>query len=248
MSQTQTEAVSFRDSMLRLKSAQKASQGAPMYSLFVNRPLGRVFAACAHQVGLLPNHVTIISAFFTYTAILLIAVMKPGVLAALLVTTGLVIGYALDAADGQLSRLRGGGSLTGEWLDHVIDSGKLATLHLAVLICAYHYLPVPRWWLFVPIVFNVVYVVHFFGMLLTDLLARVHAAQSGNSVAVSPPSKIMSLLKLPTDYGLLCLSFILLAFPIAFVVVYTVLTLAITGYTTLVMPRWYARLERLYQS
>lgn len=245
MSQAQMEAVSFRDSMLRLKSAQKSSRGAPFYSLFVNRPLGRLFAACAHQAGLVPNQVTIISAFFTYAAIVLIAVLEPGPLAALLVTAGLVIGYALDAADGQLSRLQGGGSLTGEWLDHVIDSGKLATLHLAVLICAYRFLPVPRWWLLVPIVFGAVYVVHFFGMLLTDLLTRVRTAQTGVAPVTAAPSRVMSVLKLPTDYGFLCLSFLLLAWPAAFAVVYTGFAAAMVGYTALVLPRWYGRLKKL---
>ena len=65
-----------------------------------------------------------------------------------------MLGYALDSADGQLARLRGGGSLTGEWLDHVIDSFKISTLHLAVLVMAYRFFPTPTWWLLVPLVFS----------------------------------------------------------------------------------------------
>ena len=49
----------------------------------------------------------------------------------------LILGYALDSADGQLARLLGGGTPEGEWLDHVIDSAKLATIHLAVLVSLY---------------------------------------------------------------------------------------------------------------
>jgi phosphatidylglycerophosphate synthase len=48
-----------------------------------------------------------------------------------LITVVLVLGYALDAADGQLARLRGGGSSLGEWLDHMIDSAKVVGPHLA---------------------------------------------------------------------------------------------------------------------
>ena len=51
----------FGDSLNRLKNAQKSNTGAPLYSVLVNRPMGRVFAAAAHQVGLTPNGVTDIS-------------------------------------------------------------------------------------------------------------------------------------------------------------------------------------------
>lgn len=245
MVQQSVPAVTFRHSLDRLKSVQKSSRGAPFYSLAINRPLGRFFAAAAHQVGLTPNHVTMISAAFTFTGIALIAVLRPGPLAALLVTVALVLGYALDASDGQLARLRGGGTLSGEWLDHSIDSVKIATLHLAVLVAAYRYFPVPRWWLLVPLAFTAAYVVHFFGMLLTDLLTRVRSAQTGVTPATGAPSRLMSVLKLPTDYGFLCLSFLLLAWPIAFAVVYTAFAIAMVGYTAAVLPRWYGRLRRL---
>ncbi len=245
MAQQSVPATSFRHSLDRLKSVQKTSRGAPFYSLVINRPMGRFFAAGAHQVGLTPNQVTIISAAFTFTGIALVAVLPPGPPAALLVTAALVLGYALDASDGQLARLRGGGTLSGEWLDHSIDSVKIATLHLAVLIAAYRWFDVPRWWLLVPLAFTAAYVVHFFGMLLTDLLTRVRTAQTGVAPVTAAPSRIMSVLKLPTDYGFLCLSFLLLAWPAAFAVVYTGFAAAMVGYTALVLPRWYGRLKKL---
>lgn len=245
MSQSAPGPVSVRDSLLRLKSVQKTSRGAPFYSLVINRPMGRMFAALAHQVGLTPNHVTVISAVFTFTGIAALAILRPGPLAALVVTAALVIGYALDASDGQLARLRGGGSLAGEWLDHSIDSVKIATLHLAVLIMAYRWLGLPEWWLFVPLAFSAAYVVHFFGMLLTDLLTRVRVAETHTPAAVGAPSRLVSILKLPTDYGFLCLSFVLLVVPQIFVVIYTGFALAMIGYTVLVLPKWYRRLKRL---
>ncbi len=245
MSQGARGPVSFSHSLQSLKSVQKTSRGAPFYSLVINRPMGRFFAALAHQVGLTPNHVTVISAVFTFTGIAALAIMRPGPLAALVVTLALVIGYALDASDGQLARLRGGGSLAGEWLDHSIDSVKIATLHLAVLVMAYRWLGLPEWWLFVPLAFSAAYVVHFFGMLLTDLLTRVRVAETHTPAAVGAPSRLVSILKLPTDYGFLCLSFVLLAVPHIFVVVYTAFALAMIGYTALVLPKWYGRLKRL---
>lgn len=240
----ESAARSFSDSMQRLKSAQKSSRGAPFYSLVINRPMGRVFAALAHQLRLSPNQVTMISAAFTYTGIVLIAVRPPTWLTAALVFVALVLGYALDAADGQLARLRGGGSLAGEWLDHVIDSGKIATLHLAVLIMAYRHFPVGDWWLFIPLAFAAAYVVHFFGMLLSDLLART---SSSYNPAGTPrtSSRIVSILKLPTDYGILCIVFALLGAPRLFMIVYTAMAVVMVVYTALVLPRWYRRIAPL---
>lgn len=243
---TTHERSAFRDNYAQLQSAQKSGKGAPLYSLAVNRPLGRVFAAAAHRLGLTPDQVTGISAVFTFTGIALIALVPPSVPQALLVAATLVLGYALDAADGQLARLRGGGSMTGEWLDHVIDSFKIATLHLAVLIGVYRFFDVAELWLLVPLLFAAVYVIHFFGMLLTDLLTRnarlVLGLGKEEAQAASP---LKSLLKLPTDYGLLCLSFLLLAFPPAFLWFYLLLALATTGYTALILVAWYRRLRAL---
>lgn len=236
----------FSENYAKLQAAQKSSKGAPLYSLLVNRPLGRVFAAAAHRLGMTPDQITIVSAVFTFSGIAIIALLPPSLGQAVLVTLLLVLGYALDAADGQLARLRGGGSMTGEWLDHVIDSFKIATLHLAVLIAVYRFFDVSPIWLLVPITFSAVYVIHFFGMLLTDLLTRNARLTMGmGKEAPQSGSSAMSLLKLPTDYGVLCLSFLLLAYPPAFLWFYLFLTLANAGYTVLVIAVWYRRLRAL---
>lgn len=245
MSEKREQAGSFADSMRRLTRAQKTSKGAPFYSVAVNRPLGRVLAAAAHQMGLTPNHVTLVSAGFTFTGIVLLALLSPGWPAAILVTTALVLGYALDAADGQLARLGGGGSPAGEWLDHIIDSGKIATLHLSVLISIYRHFQVDRWWLLIPVGFAAAYVVHFFGMLLTDLLTRLHTISGRTASSSVSQSRLMSILKLPTDYGVLCLSFVLLGVPQLFLVAYTALAIAMVCYTGLVLPKWYGRMRHL---
>ena len=235
----------FGESLARLGAAQKTARGAPIYSLLVNRPLGRVIAAAAHVVGLTPNQVTAISAAVTYTGIVLIAVLPPSWAAGLGIAGLLVLGYALDAADGQLARLRGGGSLAGEWLDHVIDSGKIATLHLAVAVMVSRSLGLDPVWTLVPLAFSAVGVVHFFGMLLTELLGRLHAAGTTSAGPPARASMVMSVAKLPTDYGLLCLSFVLLGLPMVFFLFYTVLAVATVGYTSLVLVAWYRRVAQL---
>lgn len=237
----------FAGAYQQLRRAQKSAAGAPPYSLWVNRPLGRVLAAAAYPVGLTPNQVTTISAVVTFAAIALLATAAPSWPVGVAVSVGLVVGYALDSADGQLARLRGGGSLAGEWLDHMVDSAKNCALHLAVLVTAYRYfdLPDPRW-LLVPLGFTVVSVVHFFGMLLNEQLVRGHALRSGLTAPTRPPTApLVTLLKLPTDYGVLCLVFVLLGAPAVFSVGYALLALGSAGYLVLALGKWFRTVRAL---
>lgn len=229
----------FGEARARLRSAQKAGKGAPPYSLYINRPLGRVLAAAAYQIGLTPNQVTYLSAVSTFAGLFLLATGPATTLVGVLVTVALVLGYALDSADGQLARLRGGGSLLGEWLDHMIDSVKVASVHLAVLITLFRNFDLATGWLLVPIVFTIASAVHFFGMILVDLMARVRRSAAGLS---APPlesaNRVKTLMKLPTDYGVLCLIFVLLGAHTVFFVVYALLAAAMVGYTALVAGKW----------
>lgn len=233
------EGLGVAEAIRRLAAVQKGGRGGPPYSLLVNRPLGRVFAALAYRAGLTPNQVTGVSALLTFLGIGILAVAPPRWWVGLVVAACLVIGYALDSADGQLARLRGGGSLLGEWLDHTIDSIKVASVHLAVLVTWYRSFDLAPGWLLVPLLFTLVSQVHFFGMILVDLLARSRRA----SLGLPPPPKAgvqlsRSLMKLPTDYGVFCLATALLGAHTAFVVVYTLLAAATAGYTLLVLGKW----------
>lgn len=237
--------VTYATSLTQLRGAQKSSAGAPAYSRYVNRPLGRRFAAIGHVVGATPNQVTAISALFTYTGIALIALLPPSWWSGVAVSLALVIGYALDAADGQLARLRGGGSLSGEWLDHVVDAGKISALHLAVLIGAARFTDLSMGWLLVPIAFTLVANVTFFGMILNGLLRDRHTARTGRPVERAQTSTLRSLLVIPTDYGLLCLVFLLLGAPMVFGGVYLLLLLCATGFLALALVKWYRDMDRL---
>jgi phosphatidylglycerophosphate synthase len=227
-----------------LASAQKSTKGAPPYSRYVNRPLGRLLAAAAYQAGLTPNQVTYISAVFTFAGIAMIALAPSTWQVGGLVALALVIGYALDSADGQLARLRGGGTAAGEFLDHMIDSVKLASIHLAVLIAFYRFFELQNsLWLLVPVVFTIASTVHFFGMVLVDLLQRIHLLETGQSSPTNVSSPMSSsLIKLPTDYGALCLIFVLLGSHRAFLVGYLFIAAATVVYTVLVARRWHRRI------
>ncbi|WP_369258290.1 CDP-alcohol phosphatidyltransferase family protein [Geodermatophilus amargosae] len=229
----------------RLAGAQKGAQGAPAYSRFVNRPLGRVLAALAFHAGLTPNAVTALSAAWTAAGIVLLAVAPPGWGAGAAITACLVLGYALDSADGQLARLRGGGSPAGEWLDHVVDSAKIASIHLAVLLTLSRVDDLARGWLLVPLAFSVVAVVHFSATLLNEALRAQHGVRTRAARSDARPGVLRSLLVAPTDYGVLCLVFVLLGAPAVFLGAYGLLGLGTAAYVALALRRWYLEMGAL---
>jgi phosphatidylglycerophosphate synthase len=234
----------FRESLRVLASAQKgAARSAPAYSRFVNRRLGRVFAAVALRCGLTANQVTALSATATFAGILLVALVAPGWWLAVAVCALLVVGYALDSADGQVARATNSGSPAGEWLDHMVDAAKISTMPLAVAVALYRFTDLAHAWLLVPLVTAVVGAVYFFGMILTEQIRRAHGVVS--SAAAGTSGTLRSLLVLPTDYGVLCLAFILWAMPRVFFVVYGLITLATLGAAVLAARKWYREIRRL---
>jgi phosphatidylglycerophosphate synthase len=244
---TRDAAESYRATVRRLAGAQKAAApGAPAYSIYVNRPFGRLLAAACYRAGLTPDAVTGISAAFTFAAILVLATVDPAWWTGLVVGAGLVIGYAFDSADGQVARLRGGGSLAGEWLDHVVDAIKTSSLHLAVLISVYRFVDLPSdALLLVPLLYTVVAAVAFFAMILNDQLKAVHAKAAGARVARGGSTVVRSLLVLPTDYGLLCVVFLLLGAPAVFLTVYSLLFLANAAHLALALVKWFGDMRAL---
>ena len=229
---------SFGDTVARLAGAQKGAKGAPAYGRFVNRPTGRLLAAAAFHLGLTPDAVTASSAVCTGGAIVAIALAPHTWTVAVLITVALVVGYALDSADGQLARLRGGGSPAGEWLDHMVDAAKIATLHLAVLIGLFREDGVDHAWLLVPLAFSAVAVVHFFATLLNEALRSQHGAATRAARTAERPSVVRSLIVAPTDYGVLCLVFLLLGSTAIFLAAYGFLLACSAGYLLLALPRW----------
>ena len=243
---TQPPPRTYADAMAVLARSQKTSKGAPAYSRFVNRRMGRHLAALAYVAGLTPNQVTAVSALCTFTGVALVALAPPTVLVSVAVAVLLLLGYSLDAADGQLARLRGGGSAAGEWLDHVVDAVKIAVMHTAVLVCWYRHYDLDPWVLLVPLAYQVAETVFFFAMILTDRLRRTHRGQSGMILQGQGSSSLAySLAVLPTDYGVLCLSFALLWWPPGFITVYTALTVGHLGFLALALPKWFREVRAM---
>jgi phosphatidylglycerophosphate synthase len=233
------------DTLRRLAAAQKGAQGAPLYSRFVNRPLGRVAAALAFHAGLTPNAVTAVSGATTATGIALIALGDPSWPLAVAIAGCLVLGYALDAADGQLARLRGGGSPAGEWLDHMVDAAKASALHLAVLVALFRSGTVDPEWLLVPLGYALVDAVTYFATMLNEALRAQHGVATRAAPTAQRASIRRSLLTLPTDYGLLCCAFLLFGSPALFVPAYAALFAAATAFLALASVKWFREMGRL---
>ncbi|WP_103062129.1 CDP-alcohol phosphatidyltransferase family protein [Actinomyces qiguomingii] len=234
---------SIRDNIRSLASAQKAKAGAPLYSRLINRPVGRVLAAIAHRLGMTPDQVTAVSACCTYAGVFLLALWRPSVLACVTTSLLLMFGYALDSADGQLARLRHGGSKAGEWLDHVADVIKLSTIHGAIAIGLFRFaeLPTPTL-LLVPLAFGAVQNIHFFSYILTYQLR--YAGGTPLAKNEGRAGVLKSVLSVPTDYGLLCLVLALRFAPTAFLWVYGIMLAGYAGYVILALPKWYLELRR----
>lgn len=235
----------YREVLARLGTAQKtAARGAPAYSRFINRRIGRYLAAAAYRAGLTPNGVTAVSALFTFSGIALLVALPPSWWQGAAITVLLVLGYAWDSADGQVARLTGLGSPAGEWLDHVVDAVKVVTLPLALAVGLAVHDVVPTGWLVVPLVSVVTSSVLFFAMILTDQLRWAHGVQSVAPTDGRAPW-LRSVLVLPTDYGVLCWTFLLLGAPTVFLWVYAAITACTTAFLVLALVKWFREVRTL---
>lgn len=226
-----------------LAAAQKSNRNAPAYSRWINRPLGRIFAAYGYKLGLSPNAISLISALFTFSGITTLATGTPSIGMGVGVALLLVIGYALDSSDGQVARLRGGGSLAGEWLDHVLDAFKNTAFHLAVVVLWFRNLD--GWDVrttLVPLIFTLQASAWFFAIIHTDLLLR-NAGVKKQTMATEEGRQPVwtSLVGIPADYGFLCLSIALLGWFPAWRWLYVVLLVANVAILALQLVRWYRR-------
>lgn len=233
----------YRSALAALTSAQKPKAGTPLYSRYVNRPLGRRFAAAGAALGLSPNTISLVSFACSLSAIVLVAALPVGVAGGIAVSVLLVLGYALDSADGQVARLTKRGSVFGEWLDHVLDCAKISSLHAAV---AWHVLrtDVDERWVLVPLGWVVVAAVMFFGMILTDQLRRL-AGQDKTKHHVRPDSLLRSVAVLPSDYGLMCVLFVTLGWTDVFLGAYTVLLAGNAVLLAAALARWVTILRQI---
>jgi phosphatidylglycerophosphate synthase len=230
----------FRENLHALSAAQKPARNTAAYSRLVNRPLGRYVAAQAHVLGVTPNQATAASACLSSAGLLVLALVEPRWWTGLLISVLLAAGYVMDSVDGQLARLRGGGSRSGEWLDHTIDCFKTASLHLAVLISWFRFSDVGDAWLLLPLAFEVVAVVTYFGLILMPTLRTPSVVTQHPSVPERPLRKYALL---PMDYGAQCWMFVLLPWGSPFRALYAVLLACNGAALCLALRKWWRELR-----
>jgi phosphatidylglycerophosphate synthase len=196
------------------------------------------------MLRLSPNQVTAISAAATFVGLTAIALLEPHWWLGFIVCGLLLLGYALDAADGQLARLTGGGTKSGEWLDHLVDATKVAVMHSVVLVSFYRFYEDPSpLLLVVPLVYQVVSSVFFFSFILIGQL-RARATLGEKAPAPSRGGALQTLVAIPTDYATLCLVFLLLGWQRLFAGAYTVLFLLNAVVVLVALARWWRELRR----
>jgi phosphatidylglycerophosphate synthase len=233
--------LTFRDALNRLSASQKSRAGVSLYSRYINRPLGRVLAATAASAGASPNAVTAASASATVLGLVVLVLGPVGWATGVAVAGLLMLGFALDSADGQVARLTGRGSLAGEWLDHVVDSGKMVAVHAAVLVSAFTHELLSGGWLLLPLAYMLVAVVLFSGMTIFELLRRTRPSASEPPRS---PSTIRAVALLPADYGILALAFVLWGASQAFFVVYAALGVITALISIALLVKWFRALGR----
>ena len=164
---------------------------------------------------------TLLSGAVSLSGIVVLAIGPPDWGVAITVSVLLLLGYALDSADGQLARLPDSSSLAGEWLDHVVDAARLPSVHLALAVSLARRDDVPEWSVGVALAFMLVSSVWFFGQILAEKLSR-----SARELPGANAPAWVSFAKLPYDVGTLYLVLVLLPLSSVFLAAYVVLFLA----------------------
>jgi phosphatidylglycerophosphate synthase len=232
----------FAHARSRLAGAQKPTASVPAYLRFVNRKAGGLLAALGYALRLTPTQVTLLSSAVSFAGIAVLILHRSSAQAGIVVSLLLLLGYALDSADGQLARVRGGGSKAGEWLDHVADIAKISSLHSAVAIAVLRYFEMDSLlYLAVPVIFLVANVTQFFGMMLRDKLT---VAGSSQPESAGSSSLLVACLLLPLDHGSLALAFLLLGAHTLFLWCYAFLALCTVLFSVRSLTKAYRGLLR----
>ena len=121
----------------------------------------------------------------------------------------------------------------------MVDAAKIVSIHAAILIVAFRFFPVGGAWLLVPLGFQLVAIVTFFGGELERHLRPV----SDVIVAPREPSALRAVALLPADYGVLAVSFSFLGWPWLFIVVYGLLFVSNLAIMLILLSKWFRALS-----
>ncbi len=138
-------------------------------------------------------------------------------------------------------------SPAGEWLDHVVDSIRVPSVHMATLLSFFlypaHYSfsgshAFNGWLIAMPMIFTALTAGHFMSQILAEQLRN-------NRKTAAPPTggPLRSFVNLHMDAGTLCWIYIFLGFGPLFVVVYALLLLANAATILVSMRRKYVSLS-----
>lgn len=231
----------YSAAVTELASRQKSGHGVPAYLRWVNRGLGRRMAAAAYVLRMTPNQVTLFSTIFSFAAIALIAWAPPSITVCIAAVALLLLGYALDSADGQLARLLEVGGPAGEWLDHVVDALRLPAFHMGVAVGLYLRPEAQTWTVGLAAGFALLSSTWFIGQLLAEKLGPSHVeAPGGNAPAW------VSFLKQPYDVSSTFFTILFLPWLPAFLAVYGalfVVTFAVACISLWRKHTWLARVS-----
>jgi phosphatidylglycerophosphate synthase len=224
----------------RVRARVRGHAGISLYGRQVNRRLGGVLARVAYGWGLRPNQVTAASGATSAVAVAVLVLVRPSLLSGVAVWFLVVLAYALDSADGQLARLRGGGTLSGEWFDHVLDAGRMVALHSGVLVMVYRFYGGGAA-LVLPLLYVLAASVMFAAGTLAEILLRNHGVVTP-AHGPAPAITLRALLLMPLDIGVVAFSFLLVGSHTAFLAVYgTFLALTVVVGAAL-MTKWWGQL------
>lgn len=143
--------------------------------------------------------------------------------------------------------MTGASSPAGEWLDHVVDSIRVPSVHMATLLSFFlypaHYSfsgshAFNGWLIAMPMIFTALTAGHFMSQILAEQLRN-------NRKTAAPPTggPLRSFVNLHMDAGTLCWIYIFLGFGPLFVVVYALLLLANAATILVSMRRKYVSLS-----
>ena len=199
----------------------------------------RVVAAACAAFGWTPNFVSFISVCFSTLGLIVLVAFEPAWWTGLIVGTALAVGFMFDSADGQVSRVTGASSKTGEWVDHVADAFRSPAIHFCTAAAVMVYRPESWWLAIVALVYGWVTSGQFMSQILAEQFVRAAGRKQTRG------GNLRSFVLLPTDPGVLCWSFVLWGFGVPFMVLYTFLAVIAVAHSSISLRRRFRDLRAL---
>lgn len=226
----------------KLRELQRGNLGEPAYSRFINRWLGRIFASVIGYFKISPNTISFSSFILTIVTFICFLILKEiNFLESVLLELFLLIGFILDATDGQIARLLNKQSKKGEWFDHTLDAIKLSLGHGVAVFFIITHVDFDKFWYVVFLFIFSLAMGRYIGVILKTKLIDYKTSERSSKKAGK--GIIRSILLLPLDYGTFIAIFIFTYNPRIFFIAYTALGLISILYSVLLIFRSWRELS-----